>query len=285
MQSNKAMAGLIGYGIQGSSSPQIHEEEAAALGFDLVYRIIDFEQPKREASFLPALLQSAESIGFAGLNVTHPYKEDAYKQVDTLSKEAEEIGSINTIVFRDGKRYGDNTDWSGFSENLRSTLPDVDLSTVALIGTGGAGLAVAYGLLKLGTKDLRLFDTDHVRASKLQQHLAKNFSDRKIAVSKSPAEALDEVNGLVNATPVGMEGHDGMPVEENLLQSTMWVADIVWFPLETQLLKTARELGCKVCGGGGMAVRQAALSFKQFFQTEPDVDRMLKRFVEATKKA
>ncbi|MDE1178295.1 MAG: shikimate dehydrogenase [Edaphobacter sp.] len=280
MNSKKAIAGLIGHGIQGSSSPQIHEAEAQAHGLDLVYRIIDFEAPKRDVSFLEPLLESAESIGFSGLNVTHPYKEEAYKLMDDLSNAAREIGSINTIVLKDGKRYGDNTDWSGFSDNLTATLPGISLNRVALLGTGGAGLAVAYALLRLGAKEVRLFDARQETASALQQHLQSLFADRTIVVAADAASAVEGADGLVNATPIGMEGHPGMPIAPAYLRPGLWVADIVWFPRETELLKEARKIGCKVCGGAGMAVRQAAASFAQFFNLEPNVERMLRNLVD-----
>lgn len=277
---HKLLAGLIGAGIQGSSSPRIHEEEALAHGLNLTYRIIDFNEPKRDRSFLENMLLAAESLGFKGLNITHPYKEDAFKLMDTLSEDARNIGSINTIVFKDGKRHGDNTDWSGFSENLKANLPDIKLDIVALIGTGGAGLAVAYALLKMGVGELRLFDTDKNKAEKLAEKLKESLPGCTVIVAEDTIAALKNADGLVNATPIGMDGIPGTPVEVNLLHKSLWVADIVYFPLETQLIKAARAKGCRTVSGGGMAVRQAAASFQQFFDVEPDVDRMIYRFFQ-----
>lgn len=278
MNRNRALAGLVGDDIQGSSSPQIHEAEAAAHELDLDYRLIDLARPKRDASFLEPLLQAAESMGFSGLNVTHPYKEVAYRLVDELSEAASQIGSINTIVFRNGKRFGDNTDWIGFSENLKATLPDIALDRVALIGTGGGGLAVAYSLLRLGATELRLFDINQQSARKLQQRMKEHFPDRNVILKESAADAVTNANGMVNATPVGMVACPGISIDATYLRPDLWVADIVYFPLETELVRAAKKKGCKVCGGGGMAVRQAALSFKQFFRLEPDIGRMLERF-------
>ena len=277
---NKMLAGLIGAGIQGSSSPQIHEDEAKALGIDLIYKIIDFAEPKRDPSFLENMLLATESLGFKGLNITHPYKEDALKLMDTLSDDAKNIGSVNTVIFKNGKRHGDNTDWLGFAENLKENLPDLVLDKVALIGTGGAGLAVAYAILKMGARDLHLFDADADKASHLADALCKSFPGKRITVAESASKALENADGMINATPIGMSGIPGMPVEAVLLHKELWVADIVYFPLETELLKTAKSIGCRTVGGGGMVVRQAAASFRQFFDAEPDIFRMLKHFTE-----
>src|SRR5271157_3453294 len=153
-RSGKMLAGLVGKNIRGSLSPRIHEQEAAALGLELTYRIIDLAHPKRDPGFLESVLLVAESVGFSGLNVTHPYKEDALELMDTLSEEAKSIGSVNTIVFKDEKRFGDNTDWSAFSDNFRAKLPGVAINHVAIIGTGGAGRAIAYAMLKMGIREL-----------------------------------------------------------------------------------------------------------------------------------
>lgn len=281
LHSKKLLAGLVGEGIQGSSSPMIHEGEAQSLGLNLTYCLIDFDRPKRSHNFLESVLMVAESLSFSGLNITHPFKEDAVQLVNTLSREAKIIGSINTIIFRDGKRLGDNTDWFGFKGNFRASLPNVFLERVALIGTGGAGMAVAYALLTLGTKELRLFDFRKQKAEALAQHVTKHFPLSKILVSDDAATALSAVDGFVNATPVGMLGIPGMPVNATLIKPEMWVADIVYFPLETELLKEARRKGCKVLNGSGMAVRQAAASFRQFFDVEPNVERMLANFKSA----
>jgi shikimate dehydrogenase len=277
----KLLAGLVGENIQGSLSSQIHEQEAAALGLELTYRIIDLAQPKRNHVFLESVLLVAESLGFSGLNITHPYKEDAVKMLDTLSEDAKNIGSVNTIVFREEKRHGDNTDWSAFSDDFQANLPGAPINHVAIIGTGGAGRAIAYAMLKMGTKELRLFDIVRHKAQSLADHLKKKFPGKSVFVSADPESALHGTDGFIQATPVGMTEMPGIPVDTKLIHSSMWVSDIVYFPLETVLLKEAKRRGCRVIGGGGMVVRQAAASFRQFFQVEPDVDRMLKRFLEA----
>jgi shikimate dehydrogenase len=285
MVRSKLLAGLIGEEIEGSSSRQIHEDEAAAHGFELTYRLIDFTKPRRGADFLEPMLLAAESLGFSGLNVTYPFKAAVPKLMNTLSADARNIGTVNTVVLREGRRHGDNTDWSAFADNFRVQLPGAKLDRVALIGSGGAGHAVAYAVLKMNLMELRLFDAEKERAHDLAGRLRKNFPDRSILVSTDAASALQGADGFIQSTPVGMVSHPGMPVDAELLQPSMWVADLVYFPLETALLKEAKRRGCQVVGGGGMAVRQAARSFQEFFQVEPNVDRMLERFFQNHRKA
>src|SRR3954447_3267225 len=117
------LAGLIGDDIRASSAPAMHEQEARALGINLTYRAIDFTRPKRDPSFLPTMLDAAESLAFSGLNITHPYKQAVVSLLDELSDDARRIGAVNTVVFRAGKRVGHNTDWLGFADHFTATLP------------------------------------------------------------------------------------------------------------------------------------------------------------------
>lgn len=278
MSERSKLAGLIGDDIQGSSAPAMHEDEARALGIDVIYRAIDFTRPKRDPSFLAAMLDAAESLAFSGLNITHPYKQAVVPLLDYLSDDARRIGAVNTVLFRAGKRLGHNTDWSGFADHFTATLPDAALSRVALVGAGGAGSAVGYAALMLGTRALALHDRDLDRARALAANLRTTFPDRAIRVAENVADALDRADGVIQATPLGMAGHPGMSVPADALRPEMWAAEIVYFPLETQFVQAATRRGCRVMTGGGMAVRQAAASFALFFGVQPDVDRMLRRF-------
>jgi shikimate dehydrogenase len=272
------LAGLIGEAIQGTCAPAMHEQEARAHGFTLTYRAIDFAWPKREPHFLGAMLDAAESLGFAGLNITHPYKQVVMPLLHELSDDARRIGAVNTVLFNAGKRLGHNTDWLGFADNITAALPDAALGHVALIGAGGAGSAVAYAALTLGTVILNLYDRDRDRARLLADNLRNIFPDRTIRVAEDARDALQEADGVIQATPIGMMGHPGMSVPVDALRSAMWVAEVVYFPEETEFVQAARARGCRVITGGGMAVRQAAASFALFFGVQPDVDRMLRRF-------
>jgi shikimate dehydrogenase len=272
------LAGLIGRGIGGSRSPHIHEAEAAAIGLPLVYRIVDFDALNYPNDKLGEVLQLLQEIGFDGVNITHPFKQQVMSCVDTASKEAIAIGAVNTIVFREGARAGFNTDWSGFRASMLDNLRNAKLDRVALIGAGGAGAAVAYALLRMGVRRLTLTDQDQTRAAELAGRFAGLFREQVVLAVNRADVALQDADGVVNASPVGMLSHPGLPFDTRLLRSELWVVDIVYFPIETGLMKAARKTGCRALSGAGMVVQQAADAFRLITSKEPSVDRMLRSF-------
>jgi shikimate dehydrogenase len=181
-------------------------------------------------------------------------------------------------VFRDGRRIGYNTDWSGFALAMQRSLGDAARRRVVLVGAGGAGAAVAHALLMLKTAQLVIVDVEHDRAATLAAALCARFGSGRALASDVVAEALRGADGVVNATPVGMEKLPGMPVPAQLLTPDLWVADVVYFPLETELLREARVRGCRTMDGGGMAVFQAVEAFRLFSGQEADAERMLRHF-------
>jgi len=149
---------------------------------------------------------------------------------------------------------------------------------VVLVGAGGAGAAVGYAMLKMGSRELTVHDTDGLRSAALAQRLSELFPDRNIGLCRDLPAALANADGLIHATPTGMRKYPGMPVPADTLRPPLWVSEIVYVPLLTELVVTARKQGCRTLDGGGMAVFQAALAFKLFFEVEPDIPRMLRRF-------
>jgi shikimate dehydrogenase len=272
------LVGLIGSSIQQSRSPALHEAEARALGLTLSYRLFDIKQMGVGQDALPELLAAAEQEGFVGVNITHPFKQAVIPLLDSLSEAAAVVGAVNTVVFRQGKRIGHNTDEWGFAENFRRRMPGAALDGVVQLGAGGAGAATAHALLRLGAKSLGVFDEDAGRAEALAVKLARLFEDRRVRAINDLAAALRSADGLVNATPIGMADHPGLPLDAKLLRPDLWVADIVYFPLETALLAEARRIGAATVDGGGMAVFQAARAFELFTGIAPDQERMLRSF-------
>lgn len=266
--------GLIGAGIGQSKSPLLHMAEARAQGFALDYRLIDLQARGLDAEALPALLAEVEAEGFAGVNVTHPCKQRVIPLLDALSEEARALGAVNTVVLRDGRRVGHNTDWSGFLESFRRGLPGAAVGEVLQLGAGGAGVAVAQAALRLGVGRLWLYDAAPGRAVALAAALNDRAGRPFAAVAADAAACLPGVDGLINATPMGMADHPGLPVDPAGLTSRHWVAEIVYFPLETALLAAARARGCRVLDGGGMAVFQAAEAFRLFTGRTADAGRM-----------
>ena len=270
------LCGLIGSGIGASRTPAMHEREAAEQGLKLIYRLIDLEPGGLGAADLPALLTAAERFGFAGLNVTHPCKQAVVPLLHDLSPEAEALGAVNTVVLHQGRRTGHNTDWWGFAENFRRRMGDVLRRRVVQFGAGGAGAAVAYALLTLGVERLSVVDVEPSRADAVATALCARFGPgRALPGSAADVTAAD---GIVNTTPLGMDQHPGMPLAAGLLRSELWVCEIVYFPIETALLRAARAVGCRTLDGGGMAVFQAAGAFRLFTGTTPDAERMLRHF-------
>ena len=274
------LIGLIGAGIQGSRSPRLHEREADALGLRCVYKLIDLERLGLSTDALPDLLKAAEWLGFAGLNVTHPCKQAVIGLLDELSPDADAIGAVNTVVLKGGRRIGHNTDWSGFAESFRREMPDAARRRVVQFGAGGAGAAVAHALLRLGAETLAVVDTDAARAEALAAALRARFGRERACAASDVTSVAATADGIVNATPLGMANYPGMALSQDLLRPELWVADVVYFPLETELLRTARARGCRTMSGGGMAVFQAAAAFRLFTGAPPDAERMLRHFAE-----
>ncbi|MBD2748996.1 shikimate dehydrogenase [Microvirga sp. BT688] len=274
------LVGLVGTGIQASRTPALHEREGAEQGLRYVYKLIDLEMLGLDAGALQEILTAAQRFGFAGLNITHPCKQAVIPLLDELSPDAAALGAVNTVVLNRGRRIGHNTDWWGFAESFRRELPDVRRDRVVQFGAGGAGAAVAHALLTLGTGEVVILDTDEAKARDLSTALCARFGKGRATASSSPAEALVSANGMVNTTPLGMAKYPGMAVPPDLLRSDLWVADIVYFPLETELLRQARLRGCRTMSGGGMAVFQAIGAFQHFTGLEANTERMLRHFRE-----
>lgn len=275
------LVGLVGSGIGTSLSPPLHEREADELGLRYVYRLLDLDRLGRPVGDVVA---AARLAGYDGLNITHPVKQLVLEHLDELSPDAAALGAVNTVVFRDGKAIGHNTDLPGFARSVTVGLPDAALDEVVLLGAGGAGAAVARALLSLGAGTVRIFDTEPRRGAALAASLSVHFGPNRAAAGHlnhggtALADALRTADGLVHATPTGMEGHPGLPVPPALLGPGLWVADIVYRPLDTELIRAARARGCRVLDGGHMLVFQAANAFRLFTGVEPDVDRMLHHF-------
>jgi shikimate dehydrogenase len=272
------LAGLIGAGIQPSRTPAMHEREGAEQGLAYIYKKIDLEVLGLGPEALPELLSAAERMGFCGLNVTHPCKQSVIPLLHALSPDAQALGAVNTVLLNEGRRVGHNTDWRGFAESFRRELSDAPKDRVVLFGAGGAGAAVAYALLTLDVAHVVLVDSDPGRASRLARSLRALFGAERISTSDNPAEAVPAANGLVNATPLGMAKYPGTVIAAEHLRPELWVADIVYFPLETELLRTARARGCRTMSGAGMAVFQAAAAFRLFSGREANAARMLRHF-------
>ncbi len=278
----KILVGLIGANIQKSLSPLLHEDAFADAGIDGHYHLMDFDQlPGRR---LEELLAGACATGFAGVNVTYPCKEAVLPLLDEVSAEARQIGAVNTVTIeRNGRTVGYNTDRTGFRASFEETLgrDAVAGRPAVVVGAGGAGRAVAFALLDLGAGSILVHDRDAARATALVAELILQFGAQRCQLLSDLHAGLGAASGVVNATPVGMLGFPGTAVPFEAIKPEHWVADVVYTPLETALVKAARLRGARVLTGGGMCVHQAAAAFRLFVGIAPDVARMHRVFAEA----
>jgi shikimate dehydrogenase len=256
---NRFLTGLIGAPIAHSAAPAMHEQAARDLGLRCHYQLIEVADANLEE--LRVLLEGVRRLGFAGVNVTYPYKEAVVALLDDLTPDAAAIGAVNTVVVRDNRLIGCNTDTSGFTRAAAGLVAGPGQGSVALIGAGGAGKAIAFALVALGIAELRIFDAERAKADRLALQLGPRG---RAVVVDSVEEAVDGAIGLVNATPVGMLPNRESPVPEPLLHRALWVADAVYYPLWTPLLMTARATGAPVMSGRELAIYQAADAFELF---------------------
>jgi shikimate dehydrogenase len=256
----------------------LQEEEAKQHGLRLHYQLIDLTPAGVGNEALPGLITSARVMGFDGLNITFPCKQAVIPLLDELSDEAKAMGAVNTVVRQGDKLVGHNTDGPGWAWGFQRALPAADLSRVVLVGAGGAGAAVGYAALGLGVRELGVFDVDPSRAAALASQFTRLFPDRKTYQVQDLKAAMPLASGLIHATPVGMLASPGMPIDAALLRKDLWVSEVVYVPLETELLKAAKRAGCRVMDGGHMNVGQAVRGFKLFTGLDADPARMEAHF-------
>jgi shikimate dehydrogenase len=263
------LTGLIGFPIARSASPAMHEQAADALGMHCHYQLVEVAGAGREE--LRALLDGARRLGFAGVNVTFPYKEAVVDLLDELSPGAAAAGAVNTVVVRDGRLVGYNTDTTGFARAVRDLVADSGHGAVAVIGAGGVGKAIGCALAGLGVAEIRIFDTDRAKADHLAALLRAHNG---IVVVDRVEDALRGAVGLVNGTPVGMLPSRDTPVPDALLREGLWVADAVYTPLWTPLLIAARAKNARIMTGRDLAIYQAADAFELFTGHAPSIIEM-----------
>jgi shikimate dehydrogenase len=278
----RVLVGLIGANIMSSLSPALHADAFVAAGIDGYYHLMDVDRlaEKRAAP----LLEAAKAAGFAGTNVTFPFKQTIMPLLDRIDAEAAEIGAVNTVTIApNGSTTGYNTDRIGFRRSFEAGLgrASAEGATVVLVGAGGAGSAVAFALMDLGVATIALNDRDPDRAGSLRDTLVARYGRDRCRLVDDLEREIAAADGVVNATPQGMRGFSGNPVPTAALRAKHWAADVIYTPIETEFIKAAAAKGARVLTGGGMCVHQAAAAFRLFTGVEPDVARMHRRFAAA----
>ena len=276
--SARMLVGLLGVNIGRSLAPALHEDAFAAAGMTGHYHLMDAETPRKRS--LADLLAAVRQAGFGGVNVTFPFKEAVIPLLDEVSAEAREIGAVNTVVIdAHGRTSGHNTDRSGFrAAFIEAFGKDAARGKpVLLLGAGGAGRAVAFALRDLGAAPIRLYDRDSQKARSLAADLGAGACE----VLEAPEPAAAAAAGIVNATPIGMTGHEGLPMTPEGVRAGQFVADVIYTPLETEFVKAAKARGARVMGGAGMCVHQAVDAFRHFTGKTPDIARLKRTFAAA----
>lgn len=270
------LVGLVGAGVGPSFTPSMHMREAAAHGLAYTYRAVDIAAAHVTPESIGDIVRHARLLGFDALNITHPCKQLVAAHLDRLSPTAERLGAVNTVVFGEQGTTGHNTDVTGFATALTEGLPGAETREVVQLGAGGAGAAVGDALLGIGVDRLVVVDVDESRSQALATDLGTRHPHARVEGAhpdKLPV-LVPAADGLVHCTPTGMADHPGLPLEPTLLHPDLWVADIVYRPLDTALLRAAREAGCRTLDGGHMAVHQAVDALRLITGITPDANRM-----------
>jgi shikimate dehydrogenase len=265
------LAGVLGWPVSHSRSPRLHGHWLATLGIDGAYLPLPVH-PDRFATAVRALAD----LGFRGANVTIPHKQSAFAVCDTVDATARRAGAVNTLVFRDGRIEGSNTDGYGFLESVRAGAPGWQPAAgpAVLLGAGGAARAIAAALVDAGCPRVTLVNRSRARAEALAHDLGG-------PVAAADAPPLRDAALLVNTTSLGMQGQPALDFDLGPLPAGAVVADIVYVPLETPLLASARARGLRAVDGLGMLLHQARPGFEAWFGAAPTVDDTLRAVVAA----
>ena len=276
------LVGLIGANITGSLSPALFADAFAAAGIDGFYHLMDVDRlPGRR---LPQLLDAIKAAGFAGTNITFPFKQEVMPLLDAIDPEAVQVGAVNTVaIAEDGRTTGYNFDRVGFRRSFEETLgrDAAKDATVVQIGAGGAGHAVAFALMDLGAGEIVIHDQDAARAKALAADIAAQSGATRSRVADDPAAEIAAADGVVNATQTGMRGFPGNPVPSAALKASHWAADVIYTPVQTAFLDAAAAKGARILNGAGMCVHQAVAAFRLFTGVEPDAQRLHRAFASA----
>lgn len=265
-------AGVIGYPVTHSLSPALHGYWLKHYGIEGSY--VPLETPPDQ---LEHKVRSLIQQGFAGANLTLPHKELILPMLDSIDATAQAIGAVNTLIFRDGKMHGTNTDAYGFMENISPHLTGKHKAVV--LGAGGAAKAVVFALAEAGFKDIIITNRSVDKA----EELANNYQTASAAPWEKRGAILEGADLLVNATSLGLAGKAPLDMSLDALPTSALVTDIVYAPLITELLKNAAARANPIVDGLGMLLHQAAPGFEAWFGQKPEVTQALRDAVLATK--
>lgn len=268
--------GLIGDNIAASQAPRLHEIAGRLLGAPTRY---DRLTPREMGRDFEGVFDAARADGFRGLNITYPYKERVVALVSIPDLQVAALGAVNTVVFDAAGAAGFNTDWSGFVAAYRRVLGARPPGPVCMVGAGGVGKAVSFGLLALGLETLAIVERDLPKAEALADALRRAAPSLDVRVTDEVAAGAAGAAGLVNCTPVGMAGHAGTPLPRALMKGASWAFDAVYTPVETRFLQDAAAEGLRVLSGWELYFYQG-LHAVELFHGRPIEEGALRRALE-----
>ncbi|MFD2261904.1 shikimate dehydrogenase family protein [Lacibacterium aquatile] len=259
--------GLIGGNIAASKSPMLHRTAGSMCGLTITYELLI---PAERGQSFDQVFDSCRDEGFRGVNVTYPFKEQAVGRVTLDNPDVEAVGACNTVIFEAPTPRGFNTDNSGFVAAFRENFGIAKPGHVAMAGAGGVGKATASALGRLGARSLAIYDSDAARAQALADRVRSHFPSMMLILAGSVEEAMDGADGLVNCTPLGMEGVPGSAFPDGKLRQGVWAFDAVYTPVETLFVQAARRAGLHVMTGYELFLHQGIDAFRIF--TGQDID-------------
>ncbi len=254
--------GLIGDNIRRSRSPELHRHAGRLIGLDVSY---DLFIPRDLGKSFDAVFETCRQGGLRGVNITYPYKERAAEMVEIADPLIAAMGAVNTVVFESGRAAGHNTDFSGFVAAYREKFGERAPGQVVMVGAGGVGRAVAFGLVTLGADGLTIADRDISKAEALAEAVERVSERRTVAIATSDASAaMAEADGIINCTPLGMVGHPGSPVPEKALAGRHWAFEAIYTPVDTLFKQQAEAAGIAVLSGYELFFNQGIQAFRIF---------------------
>ena len=261
--------GLVGFPIQHSLSPCMHNAAFSQLKIKAKYKLFELK-PEQLEGFLGSLKKK----NISGFNVTYPYKEKIIGYLSSKSLGVKEIGAANTVVVdKTGKLKGFNTDYLGFAQHLRDLK--VKPKRVAIMGAGGAGAAVCFALAKMKVRQLCIYDIDKFRSLSLFKKMNFSFPQTEFGVATRIEDLqIDKKDLLINATPLGMRQLDPCLIDAKWLHKDLFVYDLIYSPEETKLIALAKRQGLDCSNGLGMLLYQGVFAFQQFTSKKAPVEIM-----------
>lgn len=270
-EEKRLLLGLIGDNISRSQSPRLHRLAGRQNGVEVRY---DRLVPRDRGESFEDVFEAAKAGGYSGLNITYPYKERVAPMVRIEDPLVRAMGSVNTVIFEPGGPVGTSTDYTGFMAAYRAARPETPPGRVLMIGTGGVGRAVAFGLVALGIEELRLIDRDAAKAEALAETIQAISPSTEVTIWISSEAAAEGAAGLVNCTPVGMDGYPGTPLAREAMAGSDWAFDAVYTPADTQFLTDAEAYGLAVISGWELFFWQGVHAWKHFSGLPLDEDAL-----------